>query len=142
MTTEISGSQASIQLAQAANKKTVVDARSAVENTDPSELKAPANNTQDPLKSQQPEPSSPDTQEQIESMVASLNQVVQNQRRNLQFNIDKDSGQTVIKVFDSETEKLIRQIPTAEAMEISRFLEELQSTDDTLSNFLIRDLRA
>lgn len=40
-----------------------------------------------------------------------LEKRVQNVSRDLQFSVDQDSGKTVIKVLDSRTKEIIRQIP-------------------------------
>lgn len=51
-----------------------------------------------------------------------MNDYVQTVNRNLQFSVDDDSGQTVIKVVDSETHELIRQIPPDEMLALARHL--------------------
>jgi len=66
------------------------------------------------------------TPEELESAVRNLNDYVQNVQRNLQFNIDDDSGHTIIKVIDSETEELIRQMPSEEVLAMSRHLREME----------------
>jgi flagellar protein FlaG len=55
--------------------------------------------------------------------VKQLNSYVQSINRNLEFNIDKDSGQTVVKVIDAETDEMIRQIPNEEALKIAKQLD-------------------
>jgi len=50
--------------------------------------------------------------ERVESAVSKISDFVQNFQRDLQFSVDQDSGRTVIKVVDSETEQVIRQIPS------------------------------
>jgi len=47
-------------------------------------------------------------------------------RSNLKFSIDEDSGQTVIKVVDSKTDEVIRQIPREEVLAIARSLEKAE----------------
>jgi flagellar protein FlaG len=64
--------------------------------------------------------------EEVEAAVRNLNDYVQNVQRNLQFNIDDDSGHTVIKVIDSDTEELIRQIPSEEVLAVARHLREME----------------
>ena len=44
--------------------------------------------------------------------------------RDLDFSIDEDSGDMVIKVIDSETDEVVRQIPSEEALRIARALED------------------
>jgi flagellar protein FlaG len=43
---------------------------------------------------------------------------VQKLDRKLEFTVDDSSGDTVVKVIDSETDKLIRQIPSDEILRI------------------------
>lgn len=66
------------------------------------------------------------TPEELESAVRNLNDYVQNVQRNLQFNIDDDTGHTVIKVIDSETEELIRQMPSEEVLAMAHHLREME----------------
>jgi flagellar protein FlaG len=60
----------------------------------------------------------------VEQAVEHLSSYVQNIRRDLQFTVDEDSGRTVVKVVDSETGDLIRQIPSAEILAISKAISE------------------
>ncbi len=53
-----------------------------------------------------------------------MNSYVQSINRNLEFNIDNDSGKTVVKVIDADTEELIRQIPDDEALSIAKQIDE------------------
>jgi flagellar protein FlaG len=60
----------------------------------------------------------------LKKAVDDLNDFIQNTHRDLQFSIDKDSGATVVKVIDSKTEKVIRQIPNEEILKLARSLSE------------------
>ena len=44
----------------------------------------------------------------------------------LQFSIDEDIGVTVVKVIDTESKKVIRQIPSEEVIDIAKALDKLQ----------------
>jgi len=44
----------------------------------------------------------------------------------LSFNLDEESGQTIIRVVDSESGELIRQIPSEEALAIAHQLRDIQ----------------
>jgi len=46
--------------------------------------------------------------------------------QDLLFSIDNDTGRTVVKVVDSSTDKVIRQIPSEEVLAISKALDKLQ----------------
>ena len=62
--------------------------------------------------------------EHLKKAVDDLNDFIQNTHRDLQFSIDQDSGATVVKVIDSKTEKVIRQIPNEETLKLARSLTE------------------
>lgn len=57
------------------------------------------------------------SQDQVKEAVSKLNDYVQSTERTLDFQMDEDSGQTVIKVFDKQSSELIRQIPNELALE-------------------------
>lgn len=60
---------------------------------------------------------------ELAKVVKQLNDYAQAVQREVQFSIDKDSGQLLIKVIDSRTKELIRQMPTEEALAIDRYLD-------------------
>ncbi len=60
----------------------------------------------------------------VESAVSKLNEYVQSTARTLNFQVDDESGKTVIKVYDRESDKLIRQIPNELVLELARRLNE------------------
>ncbi len=59
---------------------------------------------------------------EVKEAVSKLNEFVQKTQRNLDFQIDEESGKTVIKVYDSITAKLVRQIPDEAALELAKRL--------------------
>jgi flagellar protein FlaG len=63
-------------------------------------------------------------QETIDDVVSDLNNLVRDLHRELQFSVDVDSGSTVIKVVDRQTEEVVRQIPSEELMNLRKRLEE------------------
>ena len=60
----------------------------------------------------------------VDEAIEVLNNDAQVIQRELQFTIDKESGFTVIKVIDSNTEEVIRQLPSEEAIKVARRLRE------------------
>jgi flagellar protein FlaG len=62
--------------------------------------------------------------EELQKVVKNLNEHVQMINRNLQFSVDEDSGRSVIRVVNAETQELVRQIPSEEALRISRVIKE------------------
>lgn len=61
--------------------------------------------------------------ESLKTAVTQLNDYVQSISRTLSFSIDEDSGKTVVKVYNSETEELIRQMPGDETLKLAASLD-------------------
>lgn len=64
--------------------------------------------------------------EQIESVVAKLSDFVQAIQRDLSFSVDDESGETVIIVKDSQTDEVVRQIPSEDLLQLAQNLRDLQ----------------
>ena len=58
----------------------------------------------------------------LQNALSNLTEHVQNLQRALEFSVDKESGETVVKVVDSETKEVIRQIPSEELLAIANRL--------------------
>ena len=54
---------------------------------------------------------------------------VQSFSRSLQISVDGDLGTTVIRVLDTETDELVRQIPSEEILQVARFIESQTAVD-------------
>ena len=67
------------------------------------------------------------TTEEVEFVVSEISDFVQNFQRDLQFSVDTESGRTVIKVVDSKTDEVIRQIPSEETLRMARNLDSTGS---------------
>ncbi len=65
-------------------------------------------------------------QDNIKAAISQLNDYVQNIRRTLSFSLDESTGRTVIRVYDSETKELIREIPPEETLRLAAHLEVQQ----------------
>lgn len=59
----------------------------------------------------------------LEQKLEELSDMVQGRQRDLSFSVDDDSGRTVVKVINSQTEEVVRQIPMEEVLEIARRIE-------------------
>lgn len=64
------------------------------------------------------------TAEQAQKVVEQLNNHAQAINRDLQFSVDDASGRTVIRVVNSETSELVRQIPSEEVLRLSQTIRE------------------
>lgn len=63
----------------------------------------------------------------IESAVAEVSEFVQAKNRQLDFSIDEKSQRSVVRVTDSESGDVIRQIPSEEVLALSERIKDLQS---------------
>ncbi|MCP4062144.1 MAG: flagellar protein FlaG [Gammaproteobacteria bacterium] len=72
--------------------------------------------------------------EGLDQAVSQLNDFVQSVQRDLQFEVDNEMGQTIVKVVDQQTQEVIRQIPDEVAL---RLAEKLQQ-DEPLTLFNIK----
>ena len=64
------------------------------------------------------------SREEIEQTVSEIGDFVQTIQRNLQFTVDDDSGETIIKVTDKETDDVIRQIPSEEVLQLQQYIKD------------------
>lgn len=63
---------------------------------------------------------------ELHEALVKIEQLVSPAARDLRFSIDEDTGITVIKLIDTQTQTVLRQIPTEEVIEISKALDKLQ----------------
>ena len=63
---------------------------------------------------------------QLQEAVRRAEDAVRKFASNLMFSLDKDTGKTVIKIVDSHTNEVIRQIPSEELLAISRNLDRVE----------------
>lgn len=71
-------------------------------------------------------PVQPVTQEAVAAAVQSANAYVQSVSTNLQFTLDEDTGHTVVKMVDTQTAEVLRQIPSEEMLAISKSIDRMQ----------------
>lgn len=78
------------------------------------------------VKQAAPEQTSRQKPEDLKKAVDSMNEFASNLSGSLRFSIDDDTGQTIVKVIDSSTKEVIKQIPTEEMLAISKSLDKLK----------------
>ncbi|ARU57155.1 MAG: flagellar protein FlaG [Pseudomonadales bacterium] len=97
-------------------------------------------NTQNALSAQtiaqskQSEEGSEKQRDKLEQAVTKLNDYIQSVQRDLQFNVDDDSGRMVVKVVDRKTNEVVRQIPDEVALNMARNLQQ----EEPLSLFTMK----
>lgn len=62
----------------------------------------------------------------VRDAVKKLNETVAPALQTLQFEMDEDSDQLVVKVVDKESKEVIRQMPSEEALAFSKTIDKLQ----------------
>lgn len=67
------------------------------------------------------------SREELEAAVSEMNEFIRTADRDISFNLDDDSGRVVVNVTDRETGKMIRQIPSEEALKLAADLSEARS---------------
>lgn len=65
-----------------------------------------------------------DTSAALHEKVAQMNDHMQSLNRNLQFTVDDRSGDSIVTVTDSETDKVIRQYPSEEILNARNSIAE------------------
>ncbi len=61
----------------------------------------------------------------VQEAVSKLSEYIQTVQRDLQFSVDEESGQTVVKVIDSTTDEVIRQIPPEDVIAFAQALNSV-----------------
>ena len=61
--------------------------------------------------------------EELQAAIDRLNELMKDGQRSLAFSVDEDLGEVVVKVMDTKTEQLIRQIPNEESLKFAKNLE-------------------
>jgi flagellar protein FlaG len=64
---------------------------------------------------------------EVRDAVSQINDFVQTVQRDLSFNLNEESGRTVIRVIDSKSGELIRQIPSDEVLAIASHLRDVSA---------------
>ena len=59
----------------------------------------------------------------LQNALNNLSSHVQNLHRSLHFSVDQESGDTVVRIVDSDTKEVIRQIPSEELLAIAHRLK-------------------
>lgn len=88
---------------------------------DPVEKAVAANLVEQQPAEQEQKLEKPDAEE-LRQAVATMNDYVQSIQRDLQFSVDEELNQTVVKVIDSKSGEVIRQIPDETLLELARNL--------------------
>ena len=87
-------------------------------------------------KANTPEP----TSEEVKVAVEKLNTQILSLQRELSFSVDEGSGRTVVRVIDSETGDVVRQIPTDQMLRLARQIDIILSeVGEQVSGLLLEE---
>ena len=87
-------------VAEAAKVSSLVADKPSIEKVDPSEAVA-----------------------KLEASIQKLNDLMATGQRSLNFSVDKSSDSVVVKVVDTQTDEVIRQIPNEESLRLAEYIE-------------------
>lgn len=62
--------------------------------------------------------------DELDGAVSRLNDFVQSVQRDLEFEVNDETGKTVVRVIDQKTEELVRQIPDELAIRLAEKLQQ------------------
>jgi flagellar protein FlaG len=63
---------------------------------------------------------------QLKNAVDSINRTLHQSNKNLEFTVDDETDEPVVKLVDSETGDVLRQFPTEEALSIAKAIDSFQ----------------
>lgn len=66
----------------------------------------------------------------LRNVIQEANQYFQSINRNLEFSVDEDVNRTVVRVVDTDTGELIRQIPSEEMLQLARHMREMEKATE------------
>lgn len=68
----------------------------------------------------------PASRQQLETALKNIREFVEPINSDLEFSLDEDTGQTVVKIIDRATKEVIRQMPSEEMIAIAKALDNIK----------------
>ncbi|OMH30013.1 flagellar protein FlaG [Motiliproteus sp. MSK22-1] len=78
-----------------------------------------AQEVSDASRTEQPAP----TVEELRATISQLNEFMKEGQRSLAFSVDDSSDEVVVRVVDTDTQEVIRQIPNEETLKLKQHIE-------------------
>ncbi len=63
--------------------------------------------------------------DQVKQAVQDINKSLQSLSQGLEFSVDTDTKEVIVKVIDQQTKEVLRQMPSKEALEIAKALDQV-----------------
>lgn len=68
---------------------------------------------------------SPPSRQQVNQAMEKMQESLPFVARNLQFSVDEETGRSVVKIVDSVTHEVVRQMPSEELLNIAKALDKM-----------------
>jgi len=78
----------------------------------------------------------PVSNDDLKQAVVEINKKLQAIERDLMFKVDEDSGITVVSVFNTQTDELVRKIPNDDVLRISKNIQQQLGDADVVGIIL------
>ena len=141
MPTNISQSVGSGPVVKPSETKVSVSKTETTESNDrPTDIPKESNLDADVLSTQVQDEANTSSREAVEQAVSKLNDHIQTVKRELQFEVEEDTGRTIITVIDQETNEVIREIPPEQVRDLADSIDKMNG--DKSFNGLILQTRA
>ena len=76
------------------------------------------------------------SRDELENVVSQLQDYVQSIQRDMQFHIDDATGRVIVQVIDSNSNEVVRQIPSEEMLAIARHLADAIENNEPKGFFI------
>ncbi len=76
------------------------------------------------------------SRDELESVVSQLQDYVQSIQRDMKFQIDDATGRVIVQVIDSNSQEVVRQIPSEEMLAIARHLADSIANNEAKGFFI------
>ena len=63
--------------------------------------------------------------DQVKQAIQDINKSLQSLSQGLEFSVDTDTKEVIVKVIDQQTKEVLRQMPSKEALEIAKALDQV-----------------
>jgi flagellar protein FlaG len=72
-----------------------------------------------------PAPAAAPSRDEVAAAVKKINETMSASSQSLEFAVDDESKEIVVKIIDQDTKEVVRQIPSVEALEIAKSLDKM-----------------
>lgn len=63
---------------------------------------------------------------QLKAAIQAANSAMANAQSGIEFSLDSSSGKTIVRILDTQTNEIIRQLPSEEMLQIAKAIDRFQ----------------